>query len=96
MPGSNEAHYRLGRLQMEHGQSAAALRELRAAADALPAEGIWRVDLFFQLGFAEKRQGSPARAQAAFRRYLELAPPDAPARAEITRQLAGQAPGPLP
>jgi predicted TPR repeat methyltransferase len=90
MPGSSEARYRLGRLEVEHAQTGAALRELRAAAETLPAEGAWRADLFFQLGFAEKRQGTPARAQAAFRRYLELAPPDAPARAEITRQLAGQ------
>jgi tetratricopeptide (TPR) repeat protein len=89
-PTSSEARYRLGRLEMEHGQPAAALRELRAAAGAetLPAEGGWRADLFFQLGFAEKRQGSPSRALAAFRRYLELAPPDAPARAEVTSQLA--------
>ena len=86
-PGSSEARYRLGRLEMEHAQTAAALRDLRAAAETLPPEGTWRADLFFQLGFAEKRQGSPARAQAAFRRYLELAPPDAPARAEVTRQL---------
>jgi tetratricopeptide (TPR) repeat protein len=93
MPGSSEARYRLGRLEVEHAQTAAALRELRAAAETLPAEGAWRADLFFQLGFAEKRQGSPARAQSAFRRYLELAPLDAPARAEVTRQLGGQ---PLP
>jgi tetratricopeptide (TPR) repeat protein len=87
-PTSSEARYRLGRLEMEHGQPAAALRELRAAAENLPAEGGWRADLFFQLGFAEKRQGSPSRALGAFRRYLELAPPDAPARAEVTSQLA--------
>ena len=83
-----EVHYRLGRLQMDRGQPAPALRDLRMAAEHPPGEGTWLPDLYFQLGFAEKRQGTTPRSQAAFRKYLDLAPPDAPARAEVTKELA--------
>ena len=90
-PTSAEARYRLGRLQMDRGQEAAALPNLRSAAEHVSGsranDGAWRVDLYFQLGFAETRQGSRDRALAAFRRYLELAPGDAPARVEVTRQI---------
>ena len=105
-PSSAEARYRLGRLEMDRGQPAAALPNLRVAAEHVFAPGSsngspdpsdrspdgspdrsWRVDLYFQLGFAETRQGSRDRALTAFRRYLELAPADAPARVEVTRQI---------
>jgi cytochrome c-type biogenesis protein CcmH/NrfG len=90
-PSSAEARYRLGRLEMDRGQATSALPQLRAAAEHLPATGAtdlsWRADLYFQLGFAETRQGSRDRALAAFRRYLDVAPGDAPARVEVTRQI---------
>ncbi|MES1204323.1 MAG: tetratricopeptide repeat protein [Pseudomonadota bacterium] len=96
-PAAPEPRYRLGRLEMDQGRAAAALPNLRAAALHLGARGApggaaWMTDLYFQLGFAETRQGSRDRALAAFRRYLELAPADAPARGEVTRQLQALAP----
>ena len=91
VPTFAEARYRLGRLQMDRGQASAALPNLRVAAEHVASgganDGTWRVDLYFQLGFAETRQGSRDRALAAFRRYLEVAPGDAPARVEVTRQI---------
>ena len=86
-PASGEAHYRLGRLLLDRGAVAAALPHLRATVEHLPPAASWRADAYFQLGFAEQRQGSRERAVAAFRRYLELAPGDAPARAEVMKQL---------
>ncbi|HEY8924678.1 MAG TPA: tetratricopeptide repeat protein [Polyangia bacterium] len=86
-PGLGEVRYRLGRLLFDRGTVAAALPHLRAAAEHVPAAASWRADLYFQLGFAEQRQGGRDRAAAAFRRYLELAPADAPARAEVLKQL---------
>lgn len=91
-PALAEVRYRLGRLLLDRGAAAAALPHLRAAAEHVPATATWRADLYFQLGFAEQRQGSHERATVAFRRYLELAPPDAPARAEVRRQLADDRP----
>jgi cytochrome c-type biogenesis protein CcmH/NrfG len=44
--------------------------------------------LYFQLAQAELLTGSKSAAVAAFKKYLELAPPDAPARPEATRQVA--------
>ncbi|HEX2661127.1 MAG TPA: tetratricopeptide repeat protein, partial [Polyangia bacterium] len=90
-PTLGEVRYRLGRLLLDRGAAAAALPHLRAAAEHTPAAATWRADLYFQLGFAEQRQGSRERTQAAFRRYLELAPPDAPARAEVLKQLGDSA-----
>jgi tetratricopeptide (TPR) repeat protein len=97
-PTSAESRYRLGRLEMDHGQAAQALPHLRAAAEHIgpksattaataATEPSWRPDFYFQLGFAELHQGSRDRALAAFRRYLEVAPQDAPARVEVTRQI---------
>jgi tetratricopeptide (TPR) repeat protein len=89
-PTSAESRYRLGRLQMDQGQTASALPHLRTAAEHVPpapADVGWRPDLYFQLGFAELRHGARDRALAAFRKYLEVAPADAPARVEVTRQI---------
>ncbi|MEO5767229.1 MAG: hypothetical protein ABIS92_02665, partial [Polyangia bacterium] len=63
-----------------------------APAVPAPAPPAWRADLFFQLGFAELRQGGRDRALLAFKRYLEIAPADAPARAEVNRQVSALAP----
>jgi len=95
LPGSGEAHYRLGRLLLDRGAVAAALPHLRAATDHAPAAAAWRPDAYFQLGFAEQRQGNRERSVAGFRRYLELAPGDAPARDEVMKQLGkGPSQGP--
>jgi len=90
LPASGEAHYRLGRLLLDRGSVAAALPHLRAATDRAPATAAWRADAYFQLGFAEQRQGNRERSVAAFRRYLELAPSDAPARGEVEKQLGAR------
>jgi hypothetical protein len=44
--------------------------------------------MYFQLAQAELLTGSKAAALAGFKKYLELAPPDAPARPEATHQVA--------
>lgn len=90
-PASAEARYRLGKATYDRGQAAVALPQLRAAAEHVPAvpdpTATWRAELYFTLGFAEARAGSRERAAAAFRKYLDLAPPDAPARSEAAKQL---------
>jgi Tfp pilus assembly protein PilF len=90
-PASAEARYRLGKATYDRGQPAAALPQLRAAAEHVPTvpdpTATWRAELYFNLGFAEARAGTRDRAATAFRKYLDLAPPDAPARAEAAKQL---------
>jgi tetratricopeptide (TPR) repeat protein len=86
-PNAPEPRYRLGRLQMDQGQAGAALVQLRAAAPKVPQNGVWTPDFYFQLGFAEKARGTRPAAAAALKRYLVLAPADAPSRGEVERLL---------
>ena len=85
-----EPHYRLGRL--EHGSGAgrcgagAAARWRRPRS---PRTGVWTPDFFSQLGYAERARGTRPAAIAALKKYLTLAPSDAPARHEV-EQMLGQ------
>jgi hypothetical protein len=83
-----EAHYRLGRYELDQGRAKVALPHLRQAASKLPEGAAWGVDLHFQLGTAELAAGSRSGAAGAFKRYLEAAPPDAPARPEAEKHVA--------
>ena len=87
-PENAEVAYHLGRWEMDQGQVGSAIVHLRLAGAKAPASGQWLPDLFYQLGVAEKNRGSRAAAIAAFKKYLTLAPPDAPSRHEVQEQLA--------
>jgi tetratricopeptide (TPR) repeat protein len=87
-PQLSEAHYRVGRHEMDKGHPAAAIAHFRQAAERRPAGVTWEADLYFQLGLAELTAGSKSAAAAALRRYLEVAAPDAPTRPEAERMLA--------
>jgi tetratricopeptide (TPR) repeat protein len=86
-PSGAEPHYRLGRMQMDQGQTGPALIQLRLAAAKVPPNGPWTADFYFQLGFAEKARGSRPAATVALRKYLALAPSDAPSRHEVEQAL---------
>jgi tetratricopeptide (TPR) repeat protein len=88
-PAAPEPHYRLGRLLMDQGQPGPALTQLRLAAGKVPPNGVWTADFYFQLGFAEKARGTRPAATAALKKYLAIAPADAPSRHEV-EQLLGQ------
>jgi tetratricopeptide (TPR) repeat protein len=85
---SPEAHYRLGRMELDRARPSAAIEHFRKAAGKAPDDAPWRADLSFQLAQAELLTGSKAAALAEFKKYLELAPPNAPARPEATQQVA--------
>jgi tetratricopeptide (TPR) repeat protein len=87
-PNLAEAHYRLGRYEMDKGRQPTALTHFRAAAVEPLDKVAWEADLYFQLGFAEVAAGARNRAILALKRYLELSAPDAPARPEAESQLA--------
>jgi tetratricopeptide (TPR) repeat protein len=86
-PAAPEPRYRLGRLEMDQGQPGPALVHLRAAAAKVPPGGVWTADFYFQLGYAEKARGTRPAAAAALKKYLQLAPADAPSRNEVERLL---------
>ncbi len=86
-PDLAEAYYRLGRYEMDKGRPGAALEPLRQAANRRPSAATWEADLYFQLALAELNGGSKPAAATALRRYLEVAPAEAPARPEAERML---------
>ena len=86
-PDEPESHYRLGRQEMDRGKPALALDHLRKAANKLQEKTSWESDLYFQLGQGELLSGSKPAALAAFLKYLEVAPDDAPARPEAMDQI---------
>jgi hypothetical protein len=53
----------------------------------MPANAPWESEVYFQLGQAELLTGSKSASLAAFKKYLELAPQDAPSRPEAMRQV---------
>ena len=61
--------------------------KLRLAAPKVPANAVWTPDLYFQLGYAERARGTRPAAVAALKKYLTLAPSDAPARHEVEQLL---------
>jgi tetratricopeptide (TPR) repeat protein len=87
-PDLAEAHYRLGRYEMDKGRQTSALAHFRSAAARPLGKVNWEADLFFQLGFAEVASGSRGNAVTALHRYLDISASDAPARPEAERQLA--------
>jgi tetratricopeptide (TPR) repeat protein len=87
-PDSPEAHYRLGRMELDRAKPSPAIEHFRKATAKAPDDSPWRADLSFQLAQAELLTGSKAAALAEFKKYLEIAPPNAPARPEATQQVA--------
>ena len=83
-----EPHYRLGRMELDRAKPAPAIDHFRKAAAKAPAQASWRADLYFQLAQAELLTGAKAAALTDFKKFLDIAPPDAPARHEATQQVA--------
>lgn len=87
-PDSPEPHYRLGRTELDHGKTGTAIEHFRKAAAKVPTEADWRADLYFQLAQAEVLSGAKAAALVDFKKFLDLAPDNAPTRPEATQQVA--------
>jgi cytochrome c-type biogenesis protein CcmH/NrfG len=64
-----------------------ALEHLRRAAAHAPDAAEWTAELYFQLGTAESTGGHRSAAVTAFKKYIDLAPADAPARPEVEKQI---------
>jgi tetratricopeptide (TPR) repeat protein len=86
-PDSPEPHYRLGRLELDRGKPPAAIEHFRKASAKAADDAPWRADLYFSLAQGELLTGAKAAALADFKKYLEIAPPNAPARPEATEQV---------
>jgi tetratricopeptide (TPR) repeat protein len=87
-PDAPEPHYRLGRTELDHGKPAAAIENLRKATAKVPDDADWRADLYFQLAQAELLTGAKPAALSDFKKFLDIAPANAPTRPEATDQVA--------
>ena len=87
-PDAPEPRYRLGRTDLDRGKPAAAIENLRRATAKVPENADWRADLYFQLAQAELLTGAKAAALTDFKKFLEIAPPNALTRPEATDQVA--------
>jgi tetratricopeptide (TPR) repeat protein len=86
-PDDPELRFRLGKLELDKGRVSSALEQLRRAAAKAPEDAEWIAELYFQLGTAEATSGARGPAVAAFKKYLDRAAPDAPARPEVAKQI---------
>jgi tetratricopeptide (TPR) repeat protein len=86
-PSSFEAAYWEGRIEGDANNHQAATRALAAAVEVAPDEGTQTQDAWRRLGRAYAALGRNDAARSAFRKYLEIAPPDAAGRAEAQRKL---------
>ena len=98
-PDAPEPHYRLGRTEMDRAKPATAIEHFRKAMAKAPDKTPWLADMCFQLAQAELLTGAKAAALADFKKYLEISPPNAPARPEAAHQVtrlggAGSSSGP--
>ena len=75
-------------LELDRAKPTPAIEHFRKAAAKAPEQAPWRADLYFQLAQAELLTGAKAFALVDFKKYLDIAPPDAPARHEATQQVA--------
>ena len=86
-PANGEAAFKLGRLYHDDGKRKPAIlqfeRALRLGGDHAP----YAIEASLLLGDAHREGREPGQAISAYRHYLELAPPNAPGRADVERQI---------
>jgi tetratricopeptide (TPR) repeat protein len=87
-PSAPEPHYRLGRMELDRAKPKPAIEHFRRAEAKAPEQAPWRADLYFQLAQAELLTGAKAAALADFKKFLDIAPTDAPARHEAKQQVS--------
>lgn len=87
-PDSGDAAFKLGRAYHDAGRRHDTIvqleRALRLGGDKAP----YADEAFLVLGDAYREGHENDRAVKAYKRYLELAPPDAPARAEVQKHIS--------
>jgi tetratricopeptide (TPR) repeat protein len=87
-PQSADAAFKVGRALHDAGRQRPAVAALERAVSLGGDKAGWAAEAWLFLGDAHREQHEKEAAIAAYRRYLILAPPDAPARAEVNRQLS--------
>lgn len=86
-PSLREASFWEGRLYAERNKNKAAVGALSRAVQGAPDDAPWLPLAYRLLGRAHAENGQRALARKAYERFLQLAPPSDPGRAEAERRL---------
>ncbi len=87
-PESSEAAFKLGRLYLDSGKRKPAADMLERALKLAGDKAAFAAEAYLLLGDAHRESKENDAAIRAYKRYLELAPADAPQRVEVTRHLS--------
>jgi len=87
-PQLADAAFKLGRSLLDAGRRQPGVTALERAVKLAKAQTSWLPEAHLLLGDAHRVARSNDAAVLAYRKYLELAPPTAPMRAEAQRQIS--------
>ncbi len=87
-PRLADAAFKFGRALHDGGRRKPAVVELERAVALGGAGAPWAAEAWLILGDAHREAHENDAAIKAYKRYLELAPPDAPARVEVNHHLS--------
>jgi len=86
-PTLAEAYYNEGRLHNDRNQHAQTIHALNQGIKAAQSDESWLPQAYRILGRAHMELGQKGDARAAYEKYLEIAPANAPGRTEVLRKL---------
>jgi tetratricopeptide (TPR) repeat protein len=87
-PDSGEAAFKLGRIYLDGGRRHDAVVMLEKALKLSGDQAPFAVEAWLLAGDAHRESKERDAAVRAYKKYLELAPADAPSRTEVSRQLS--------
>lgn len=87
-PQSGEALFKLGRANYDAGRRKPAVELLARALKAEGETAPWAADAWLIVGDAQRELKVAGEALKAYKKYLELAPPDAKGRAEVLKHVS--------
>ncbi|HXU72213.1 MAG TPA: tetratricopeptide repeat protein [Polyangia bacterium] len=87
-PTSGDAAFKLGRAYHDAGRRRDTITQLERALKLGGDKAPYAADAFLVIGDAHREGHENDAAVKAYKRYLELAPPDAPARSEVEKHIS--------
>jgi tetratricopeptide (TPR) repeat protein len=86
-PNSADVVFKMGRAELDAGKRKPGIDALEHAVKVGDAKASWMADAYLLIGDARRQGKENDAAVKAYTKYLQLAPPSAPMRAEATRQI---------
>jgi tetratricopeptide (TPR) repeat protein len=83
----SEAYYLQGRIRYENNEIGAAVTALEEAVAESSQSPSWYPDAYIFLGRAQEKAGNTVKARAAYKKFLGVASPEHPSRAQVEADL---------